>query len=71
MELPDKAVRVNLKAGKKYAICTCGNSKTMPYCDHSHRDVNEEKGTSYKSVKIYPETDITVSFYGANWDKPV
>ena len=71
MELPEKAVRVNLKAGKKYAICSCGHSKIMPYCDHSHRDLNEEKGTSYKSVKIYTETDIAVSFYGANWDKPV
>ena len=71
MELPEKAVRVNLKAGKRYSICSCGHSKTMPYCDHSHREINEEKGTSYKSVKIYTETDIAVSFYGANWDKPV
>ena len=70
MELHEKAVRVDLKAGKKYAICSCGHSKIFPYCDHSHRELNEEKGTSYKSVKIYPETDITVSFYGANWDKP-
>ena len=70
MEIPESAIKVKLKAGKKYALCSCGNSKTMPYCDNTHRDVNEKKGTSYKSFKIYPETDISVHVYSANWDNP-
>ena len=50
MELHEKAVRVDLKAGKKYAICSCGHSKIMPYCDHSHRDINEEKGIEQEAL---------------------
>lgn len=34
--------QVNLEAGKKYAWCACGLSKTQPYCDGSH------KGTEHK-----------------------
>ncbi|XP_064492949.1 CDGSH iron-sulfur domain-containing protein 3, mitochondrial [Pseudopipra pipra] len=27
---------VELKAGKKYAWCSCGHSKRQPFCDGSH-----------------------------------
>jgi len=30
-------VGVVLEAGKKYAWCACGRSKSQPYCDGSHK----------------------------------
>jgi len=32
--------RVKLTKGKSYLYCTCGYSKTQPFCDGSHREVN-------------------------------
>ena len=29
--------RVELEAGKQYYWCACGQSKTQPYCDGSHK----------------------------------
>lgn len=34
-------VKTSLEAGKEYMFCTCGRSKTQPFCDGSH------KGTSF------------------------
>ncbi|XP_035168934.1 CDGSH iron-sulfur domain-containing protein 3, mitochondrial [Oxyura jamaicensis] len=34
---PPQPLVVELKAGKKYAWCSCGHSKTQPFCDGSHR----------------------------------
>ena len=70
MEKPDNVIKIDLKAGKGYKFCSCGHSKTLPYCDNTHREVNEEKGTGYKSVKLFPESDITLSVYSKNWDEP-
>jgi CDGSH-type Zn-finger protein len=33
-------VAVQLEAGKEYAWCRCGLSKTQPFCDGSHRTTN-------------------------------
>lgn len=29
--------RVTVEAGKKYAWCACGLSKSQPFCDSSHK----------------------------------
>ena len=34
-----------LEAGKSYLWCSCGMSKTQPFCDQSHR------GTDFKPVR--------------------
>ena len=59
--------KVVLKAGQKCSVCTCGSSKNLPYCDGSHRTVNGEKGTSYKSLKIWPQEDIVLELFSKNW----
>ncbi|MEK6859854.1 MAG: CDGSH iron-sulfur domain-containing protein [Nanoarchaeota archaeon] len=67
-ELPEKAKTLKLKAWEKYSLCTCGKSKNLPYCDNSHRMLNEEKGTSYKSLKIISTSDTEIKVYCSNWD---
>ncbi|MBW2985655.1 CDGSH iron-sulfur domain-containing protein [Candidatus Woesearchaeota archaeon] len=68
-DIPKGAYKISLKAGKKYKICTCGTSQMLPYCDDSHRQLNEEKGTSYKSLKIFPEKDTIIYVFSNNWKK--
>ena len=60
-------IAITLKAKQKYKICSCGESTILPYCDNTHRSVNERKGTSYKSVKITPKQDITIEVSSKNW----
>jgi len=64
---PEGAIKVDLKTGRKYSFCTCGHSKKIPYCDDSHKKVNEEQGTSYKSFKILPEQDCALLISSSNW----
>lgn len=40
---------VQAEAGKSYFWCACGQSKTQPFCDGSH------KGTSFVPVKVTAE----------------
>ena len=44
-----KPVGVELEAGESYAFCTCGRSKTQPFCDGSHQ------GTGFVSLKFSVE----------------
>ncbi|MGP0630058.1 glutamate synthase-related protein [Nitrospina sp. 32_T5] len=44
---------VQLKAGKVYAWCSCGRSKTQPFCDGSH------KGTSFQPKMFKADKDET------------
>ena len=64
-----ESMKLELQKGKKYSICTCGHSKSIPFCDDSHRKINEERGTCYKSLKIRPEADTTLYIDSANWNK--
>jgi CDGSH iron-sulfur domain-containing protein 3 len=32
--------RVKLEKGKSYLYCTCGHSESQPFCDGSHRSLN-------------------------------
>lgn len=52
---------VEVEAGQRYSWCSCGFSKTMPLCDHAHR----EKSTK-KSVKFFAETTGPLSLCGCS-----
>jgi CDGSH-type Zn-finger protein len=39
-------VKASLEAGKEYFYCTCGRSKSQPFCDGSH------EGTSFTPFHI-------------------
>ena len=49
-------VRVSLEAGKTYAWCRCGLSKSQPFCDGSHR------GTPFTPLRYCPQRSETLYF---------
>ena len=58
---------IKLKAGKKYSICSCGLSKSLPFCDNTHREFNAANNMEYKSVKITPEKDTIIKVTSSRW----
>ena len=65
-----KEIHLHVKAGKKYSICSCGLSKSLPFCDNEHRLFNEKNNTQYKSVKIFPSEDTEIKLKVSNWECP-
>ncbi len=67
MDLPhraaDRPFPVVVEPGKKYSWCSCGLSKTQPFCDHSH------SGTGMHSVKFDFTEQKTVYFCGCKQSK--
>ena len=63
----ERDVKINLKRGKQYSICSCGLSRTLPFCDNSHREFNAENGTKYKSVKITSYKEKIVKVTSSKW----
>ena len=60
-------MKIKLKAGKKYSICSCGLSGSLPFCDNTHREFNSANGTEYKSVKITSEKDTLIELTSSRW----
>jgi CDGSH-type Zn-finger protein len=58
--------QVSLEAGKTYWWCSCGASKTQPFCDGSH------KGTGFLPMEFTAETSGIHNLCGckAADDKP-
>ena len=60
-------MEIKLKAGKKYSICSCGLSGSLPFCDNAHREFNATNKMEYKSVKITPEKDTLIKVTSNRW----
>ena len=54
---------VDVEAGKSYYWCSCGRSKTQPFCDGSHN------GTSFSPVVYKADKTATVYFCGCKKSK--
>ncbi len=61
-------MEIKLKAGKRYKICSCGLSQTLPFCDNAHREFNGANNTEYKSVKITPDSDTIIEVTSNRWN---
>ena len=74
INLPNIAAKSNfpvvVEAGKKYFWCSCGFSKSQPFCDGSHKAYKKEDGTSImKSVVYEASENKTVYFCGCKHSK--
>lgn len=54
----DTPYAVNVEKGKDYYWCACGQSKSQPFCDGSH------KGTNFSPLKYQAGESETVYFCG-------
>lgn len=60
---------VKVEAGKTYYWCSCGLSKTQPFCDGSHTAHNAANETSFQPVKFVADETRTVWFCGCKQTK--
>ncbi|NXV74603.1 CISD3 protein, partial [Atlantisia rogersi] len=51
---------VELKAGKKYAWCSCGHSKNQPFCDGAHKTA----APGLSPLRFTPQEDRRVLLCG-------
>eukprot|EP01006_Ploeotia_vitrea_P024245 TRINITY_DN57015_c0_g1_i1.p1 TRINITY_DN57015_c0_g1~~TRINITY_DN57015_c0_g1_i1.p1 ORF type:complete len:354 (+),score=42.21 TRINITY_DN57015_c0_g1_i1:61-1122(+) len=61
--------KAEVEKGRNYYWCSCGYSKTQPYCDGSHKRINAEQGTSYRPVLFQATEDTTLYFCGCKQTK--
>jgi CDGSH-type Zn-finger protein len=54
---------IAVEAGKDYYWCSCGKSKSQPFCDGSH------KGSPFSPLKYTASENVTIYFCGCKHSK--
>ena len=62
-------MEIKLFKGRKYCFCSCGLSKTLPFCDNAHRLYNQKNKTNYKSIKIISTESTRINISSSTWKK--
>lgn len=60
---------VRVEGGRTYFWCSCGMSKTQPFCDGSHATFNAENDANFQPVKYVADRSQTVWFCGCKQSK--
>lgn len=60
---------VKVEEGKTYYWCSCGMSKTQPFCDGSHEQFNKDHGSTFEPVKFMADSSRTVWMCGCKQTK--
>lgn len=55
---------IKVEAGRTYYWCTCGMSKTQPFCDGSHVEFNQQFACEFQPMKYVADDSRTVWFCG-------
>ncbi|MBA8667490.1 CDGSH iron-sulfur domain-containing protein [Holosporaceae bacterium 'Namur'] len=58
-----RSIKVEVKEGKTYYYCTCGLSKSQPFCDDSHQ------GNGFLPLEYTADSNRIVSFCGCKHTK--
>jgi CDGSH-type Zn-finger protein len=66
-EMDEVVKKIELKKGVQYKLCTCGTTKILPFCDETHKVLNEETGSNFKSLRITTEEDVVINVTSKNW----
>jgi CDGSH-type Zn-finger protein len=66
--IPENSLTVKIKSNAKCSICTCGKSKSMPYCDNEHRQYNKKNSSNYKSLKVWSKEDCEITIFSNMWN---
>eukprot|EP01064_Diplonema_japonicum_P004682 TRINITY_DN1307_c1_g1_i5.p1 TRINITY_DN1307_c1_g1~~TRINITY_DN1307_c1_g1_i5.p1 ORF type:complete len:436 (+),score=123.69 TRINITY_DN1307_c1_g1_i5:37-1344(+) len=53
-----------VEAGKTYFWCSCGYSQNQPFCDGTHRSINEQYGTKFAPKKFVASATGEEDFCG-------
>ncbi|WP_053332579.1 CDGSH iron-sulfur domain-containing protein [Candidatus Jidaibacter acanthamoebae] len=58
-----RSIKVEVKEGERCYYCTCGLSKSQPFCDDSHQ------GTGFSPLEYTADSNGIVSFCGCKHTK--
>ena len=61
--------KIDLKKKKQYKLCTCGVSKSLPFCDDEHRNFNKKNNTEFKSLKITSDYNVSIKVESKKWNQ--
>ena len=61
--------KIKLKKNNKYKICACGHSKSLPFCDNNHREINKKNKIKYKSIKLISSNNTDIQISSKMWNK--